>query len=235
MQDIIRKFSELGGSFITSPEDLRKKIDGIKAFIFDWDGVFNNGQKIAGSGSPFSEVDSMGTNLLRFSHYLKTGQLPICAIISGEKNDSAISLSERECFHYSFFKTPHKIEALEFICKKQNITPSEVAYVFDDVLDLSIAKVCGLRILVRHKSNVLFENYCQKHRLADYITASDGNHYAVRETCELLMGLNGNFDECISQRGDYSKTYNDYLLLRRAIKTELYSVKDGAIQSLSLF
>lgn len=235
MQDIIRKFSDLGGSFITNPEDLRKKLDGIKAFIFDWDGVFNNGQKIAGSGSPFSEVDSMGTNLLRFSHYLKTGQLPISAIISGEKNDSAISLSERECFHYSFFKTPHKIEALEFICKKQNISPSEVAYVFDDVLDLSIAKVCGLSILVRHQSNVLFEDYCRKHTLADYITASDGSHYAVRESCELLIGLNGNFDETISNRADYSRSYTTYLQLRKTVKTELFSVKDGAIQALSPF
>ncbi len=233
MQDIIRKFSDLGGSFITSPEDLRKKLDGIKAFIFDWDGVFNNGQKIAGSGSPFSEVDSMGTNLLRFSHYLKTGQLPISAIISGQKNDSAISLSERECFHYSFFKTPHKIEALEFICKKQNISPLEVAYVFDDVLDLSIAKVCGLRVLVRHQSNVLFEDYCRKHALADYITASDGSHYAVRESCELLIGLNGNFEETISNRADYSMSYTTYLQLRKTVKTELFSVKDGAIQALS--
>lgn len=233
MQDIIRKFSELGGSFITAPDDLTKKLLGIKAFVFDWDGVFNNGQKILGSGSPFSEVDSMGTNLLRFSHYLKNGQLPISAIISGEKNDSAISFSERECFHYSFFKTPHKIEALEMICKQHMLQTTEVAYVFDDVLDISIAKVCGLRILVRHTANVLFEDYCRKNQLADYITASDGNHYAVREICELLMGLNNNFDACISHRGDYSATYNDYLLLRRAIKTEMYSVKDGTIQSLS--
>jgi 3-deoxy-D-manno-octulosonate 8-phosphate phosphatase (KDO 8-P phosphatase) len=235
MQDIIRKFSELGGSFVTEPEDLRKKINGIKAFIFDWDGVFNNGQKIVGSGSPFSEVDSMGTNLLRFSHYLKTGQLPLSAIISGEKNDSAISFSERECFHYSFFKTPHKIEALEFICKKEGLHPSEVAYVFDDVLDLSIAKVCGLRVLIRHKSNVLFEDYCRKHHLADYITASDGNTYAVRETCELLMGLNENFDDSISNRAEYTKIYSDYLVLRKAIKPQLFSVKDGLIQALSPF
>jgi len=235
MQDIIRKFSELGGSFITAPEDLRKKLDGIKAYIFDWDGVFNNGQKIAGSGSPFSEVDSMGTNLLRFSHFLKTGHLPVSAVISGEKNESAISFSERECFHYSFFKTPHKIEALEFICNKQGIVPSEVAYVFDDVLDLSIAKVCGLRILVRHTSNVMFEEYCRKNHLADYITAADGNHYAVRETCELLIGLNGNFDDTISLRADYAELYTTYLKIRRAVKTELYSVKDGTIQALSPF
>ncbi len=233
MQETIRKFFELGGNFIIAPDELKNKLAGIKAFVFDWDGVFNNGQKTAGSGSPFSEVDSMGTNLLRFSYFLKTGKLPLCAVISGEKNESAILFSERECFHYSFFKTPHKIEALEFICEKQNLKPNEVAYVFDDVLDLSIAKVCGLRILVRHKANVLFEDYCRKYALTDYITASDGNQFAVREICELLMGLNENFEETISHRIDYSKTYSDYIQLRRSVKTELFSVKDGTIQAIS--
>lgn len=233
MQDIIRKFSELGGSFVTAPEALKKKLDGIKAFVYDWDGVFNNGQKTIGSGSPFSEVDSMGTNLLRFSHYLKAGKLPMCAVISGEKNDSAISFCERECFHYSFFKTPHKIEALHFICKQQSLQPHEIAYIFDDVLDLSIAEVCGLRLLIRHQSNVLFEDYCRKHHLADYISASDGSHYAVREICELLIGLNGNFDDTISNRGRFSETYQDYLQLRKAIQPGLYSVQDGQVQAIS--
>ena len=235
MEDVILKFSNAGGSFICSPEDLRRRQSGIKAFVFDWDGVFNNGQKIVGSGSPFSEVDSMGTNLLRFSHYLKTGEMPLSAIISGEKNDTAIALSERECFHYSFFKTPHKIEALRFICKQKNILPENVAYVFDDVLDLSVAQHCGLRILIRHRSNLLFESYCRKNLLADYITFSDGDHYAVRETCELLIGLNGNFEEVVMNRTLYSKEYNDYIQLRRAIKTETYSVKEGAIEKLSPF
>ncbi len=235
METILQKFSELGGSFVSSPQEIQTKLAGIKSYLYDWDGVFNNGQKFIGSGSPFSEVDSMGTNMLRFSHYLKNRNLPLCAIISGEKNDSAISFSERECFHYSFFKTAHKIDALNFICEKNKILPSEVAYVFDDVLDLSIAKVCGLRILVKHKSNVLFEDYCRKHFLVDYVTASDGNTYAVREACELLMGLRGNFDESISQRSDFSETYKKFLELRRAIKPELYSIKDGKIESLSLF
>lgn len=235
MQDIVEKFTGLGGTFVTSPDAFQKKLGGIKAFVYDWDGVFNNGQKTLGSGSPFSEVDSMGTNLLRFAYFLKTGKLPLSAVISGEKNDSAFSFSERECFHYSFFKTPNKIEALDFICKKQNLQASEIAYMFDDVLDLSIAKVCGLRILVRHRSNVLFEEYCRKNALADYMTASDGSHYAVREACELLMGVYGNFEETLAKRIEFSDQYTQYLQLRRSVKTEMYSVKDGTIQALSPF
>ena len=223
-------FTKLGGRFVTDAGVISQKLSGIKAFIFDWDGVFNNGQKSASGGSHFSEVDSMGTNLLRFSYFLQNGQHPTAAVISGEKNDTAFYFCERECFHYSFFKTANKTDALKFICEKQNISPNEVAYIFDDVLDLSIAEQCGLRILINHQANVLFMEYCIKHKLADYITASDGNHYGVRETAELLIGLNGNFDEVIVQRTNYSENYTKYIQLRREIKTEFYTVKDGVVQ-----
>lgn len=54
------------GQFVTSEADIAKRLSKAKAFIFDWDGVFNNGFKQGQAGSGFSEVDSMGTNLLRF-------------------------------------------------------------------------------------------------------------------------------------------------------------------------
>ena len=68
--------------------------------------------------------------------------------ISGEKNPSAFYFCERENFNYSFFKVANKINALNFICEKENIKHAEVAYFFDDVLDLSMAEVCGVRILI---------------------------------------------------------------------------------------
>ena len=39
---------------------LARQLHGIRALVFDWDGVFNDGWKDAQGGSPFSEVDSMG-------------------------------------------------------------------------------------------------------------------------------------------------------------------------------
>lgn len=235
MHPYIKTFSERGGTLLCEATELEKRLRNIKAYIYDWDGVFNNGQKFSAGGSPFSEVDSMGTNLLRFSHYLRTGTMPISAVISGEKNESAIFFSEREGFHYSFFKTPHKIEALQLICERQKLRSEEIAYVFDDVLDLSIAEACGLRVLVRHRAKPMFEDYCTKHKLADYITANDGGNHAVRESCELMMALQGNYEACIRHRSSYSETYAAYLNLRRVIKPEVLSIKDGKIQDLSLF
>jgi len=102
--NVYEKFKEINGQFITEPKLIASKLSNIKAFIFDWDGVFNSGDKQANGGSSFSEVDSMGTNLLRYSFFLKNNRLPICGIISGEKNESAFYFSSREGFDFSFFK-----------------------------------------------------------------------------------------------------------------------------------
>src|ERR1043166_618462 len=92
------------GNFITPEKKVKEKLKHIKAILFDWDGVFNNGQKTSNGGSAFSEVDSMGTNLLRYSLYLRNGKMPVTAVISGEKNETAFYFCNREGFHASYFK-----------------------------------------------------------------------------------------------------------------------------------
>jgi 3-deoxy-D-manno-octulosonate 8-phosphate phosphatase (KDO 8-P phosphatase) len=232
--DITSNFIEIGGQFISDHTLISRKLKDIKAFIFDWDGVFNNGQKSLDGGSNFSEVDSMGTNLLRFSHFLKKGALPLTAVISGEKNDTAFYFCRRECFNYSFFKTPHKTDALNFICKEQKIKPEEVAYFFDDVLDLSVAAVCGLRLMVNRRANPLFVDYCVRHQLVDYLTGAEGGFCAVREATELLIGLNGNFDTVIHDRTHYTDNYKKYIDQRRAVKTQFFTVKDNVVQGVDM-
>jgi 3-deoxy-D-manno-octulosonate 8-phosphate phosphatase (KDO 8-P phosphatase) len=229
MTELENLYNFLGGRFITAAADIRNKLPRISAFVFDWDGVFNNGQKVSTGGSCFSEVDSMGLNLLRFSYYLKHHSLPLTVVLSGEKNETAFHFCQRECLSYSFYKVPHKIEALKFLCEKENIKPEQVAYFFDDVLDIPIAEVCGLRIMVNHKANPLFINYCKKNNLIDYLTGSDGGQFAVREACELLIGLNDNFDEVIDGRKNNSKDYQTYIQKRREVSPEFYTLKDSII------
>ncbi len=229
MTDITKLFTAIGGQFINDKKIITEKLQHIKAYIFDWDGVFNDGQKHGEGSSNFSEVDSMGTNMLRFSHFLKTQKMPLTAVISGEKNESAFWFCKRECFNYSFYKIANKTDALTFICEKENLKPHEVAYFFDDVLDLTIAEICGIRVLVNRKANPLFVNYCVKNNLVDYLTASDGGNFAIREATELLIGLNQNYDDVITARKNYSSTYKSYIENRRKVSTELFTVLNGVI------
>ncbi|WP_317898945.1 hypothetical protein [Aurantibacillus circumpalustris] len=230
MTELENLYGVLGGRFITPANDIKNKLQKIKAFVFDWDGVFNDGQKQASGGSNFSEVDSMGQNLLRFSYFLKNKILPLTAVLSGEKNDTAFYFSERECLNYSLFKVPHKLAALEFLCEKEKLQAEEIAYFFDDVLDIPVAERCGLRMMVNQKANPLFSNYCIKNKLVDYLSASKGGSFAVREMTELLIGLNGNYDEVMTERKNNSDNYQDYIKQRRSVKPLFYTLGDNKIE-----
>jgi 3-deoxy-D-manno-octulosonate 8-phosphate phosphatase (KDO 8-P phosphatase) len=231
MEHVEKAYGQIDGRFINSAGEIKRRLSSIKAFVFDWDGVFNNGEKSTSAGSLFSEVDSMGVNLLRFSYFLKNGHLPVSLIISGESNDTAFYYSKREGFTYCFYKVAHKLRALEFLCEKEKIQPSEVAYFFDDVLDIPIAEMCGLRMQVNQGINPLFINYCIDNNLVDYLTSSAGGAFAVREATELLIGLNGNYNEVIQARITNSQAYQHYIGLRRQVVPQFYTLKENAIEA----
>jgi 3-deoxy-D-manno-octulosonate 8-phosphate phosphatase (KDO 8-P phosphatase) len=227
--DVELIFSEIGGTFLSNASDISFKLKTIKAFVFDWDGVFNNAVKNENKSSNFNEADSMGTNLIRFNYFLHNNKMPACAIISGEKNEMAFYFCNREHFDASYYKVADKIIALEHFCKANNIEKNEVCYMFDDVLDLSIAKVCGIRILINRKANPLFKNYVIQNKLADYITAHESGNFAVREACEMLIGLSGTYNQVIEHRTDFSPIYKDYITQRQAAPTAFFKVENNEI------
>lgn len=229
MSHLTQVFTEIGGQFMTPEAELMEKLKHVKAFVFDWDGVFTDGNKDHLLQSHFSEVDSMGTNLLRFSYFLNHKIIPTTAIISGEKNSAAFTFVDRERFHASYSKFANKLEATKHLCEISGLQTNEICYMFDDVLDLSLAEVCGVRIFISRKANPLFNEYVIKHQLADYVTGASSGNGAVREACELLMGLNGNFNEVITERKNFSETYSKYLVLRKTTVPIYYTSQEGEV------
>jgi 3-deoxy-D-manno-octulosonate 8-phosphate phosphatase (KDO 8-P phosphatase) len=217
------------GKFLTSPANIKTKLEKIKAYIFDWDGVFNNGIKFD-STSLFNEVDAMGINMIRFNHYKRKGTMPIMAIITGERNTAAHALADREHFESVYYKIKHKSIALEHLNKQYNILPEEVAFVFDDILDLDVSAQVGIRIMVQRQScNPLLIKYALDRNLVDYLTANDGNHNAIREASELLMGLTGIYNETLDDRIAFNDLYRKYINTRNAIPTEYYTIDGDTI------
>ena len=223
-------FTEAGGEFITPATEITEKLTIVKAYLFDWDGVFNPGIKGEGTKSTFSEADAMGSNLLRFGHWLKCNELPLFGIITAQNNQSAFQLSEREHFQLVYYSLLNKGKALEHIETSYGIHRKQVVYIFDDVLDLSIALTCGLRFMVRRTGSLLFEEYVRGKGLCDYICANSGSGYAVREICELLLGLSGVYSQVVEERVKFSHSYEAYLSERNALSATFYSIKDGVIK-----
>ncbi len=225
MIDLEKRFIGIGGEFLSPPSVLKNKVSRIKAIIFDWDGVFNDGVKDTNYSSSFSEGDAMGTNLMRFSFYLSRGEIPVTSIFTGALNDIAQHLAKREHFDYLVFKCINKGAAFEDFLNQNSLSPEEVAFCFDDVLDLPIAEKCGLRFYVNSVGRPMFEDYLLRHNLYDYKTGSKGGENAVREIAELLIGLLGNYDDVVKHRLAFTDTYQKYWDQRNSVSTQIIKWK----------
>lgn len=213
------KFEAIGGRFFTGFDSMASLFKTIDTFIFDWDGVFNSGEKKDINGSPFSEPDSMGINMLRFSYWLMHGKLPITCIMSGANNESAKYFAEREHLHAVLLNTKNKAESIQSITKKFKSSPKSTLFVFDDILDLGAASQCSLRFCINRKASPLFSEFIEKNTLCDYLSGQEGGQHAVREITELMIGLNNNFDEVVSKRMTFHPDYETYLKKRNEIES----------------
>lgn len=211
-------FQSGGGEFVSPPSLFSEKLKKIRAVIFDWDGVFNDGTKRGAEGSIFSEVDAMGTNLLRYALWKTNGSLPAVAVMTGENNPPAVLLASRENFHFVYSRMKNKGQAFNAFCSAAGCKPEEVMFFFDDILDLDVARQCGVRMMIRRSSNPLLNRFVQENGMADYLTAHDGGSHGLREAAELVIGMLGLYDDVVRNRMTYSTEYQEYLSQRRAIE-----------------
>ena len=207
------------GSFYTPEEELIAKLGQVKAWVFDWDGVFHSGQKDSQGNSSFSEVDSMGLNLLRYGTYLQNGAMPLSIILTGMNNPTAAYFAEREHFDALFMGFRDKSHALNYICEQHQLAPYEVGFVFDDVLDFNVAKEVGVRFAVPHSAAPMTHDFMAHNGLVDYACAHAGGHGALREMAELSLVLMGQFDTVVEDRTAFNQAYTNYWEARQAIAT----------------
>lgn len=217
--EIYQLFASEGGIFCCESDDMCIIFDKVRTLIFDWDGVFNDGQKSSGGESSFSEIDSMGINLLRYALYFKNGIMPCTVILTGMKNPSATYFAQREHFDYCFLGFKNKDIAFQYLLDQLKLQAEQCAFWFDDVLDLPIARQVGLRLMIPQKSNLLFKRFVQENKLADYISSRQGGQGAIRETCEMLLGISGHFIQALNSRANYDAYYDSYFTKRQSIQT----------------
>jgi 3-deoxy-D-manno-octulosonate 8-phosphate phosphatase (KDO 8-P phosphatase) len=213
-------FSRLGGTFVTPIGTLIERVRTIRGFVSDWYGVFNQGAKGEGAESTYSEPDSMGTNLLRYALFREHGELPIAALITGAENPSARTFALREHFHAVHFGARNKTAAIESLCRVHRISSDRLVCIFDDVNDLGMAFACGIRVFVQRPASPLLREYVVRQGLCDYVTAYGPERHAVREVCELLIGLLGSFEAVVASRVAWDAGYAAYFAARQAVTTE---------------
>jgi len=171
----------------------------------------------------------MGTNMLRYGLWRMSGALPFAAIISGEDNLTAVHFANRECFHGVYTGTKDKRKVIEHLSQENELEPKNLICVFDDINDLGMAEMCGVRIMVRRNASPLLADYAVERSVCDYVTGAA--EFAVREACELVLGLLGIYADVVQSRVAYDAEYQRYFESRQAIATSAYLTRDDLIVS----
>ena len=157
----------------------------IRVLLMDVDGVLTDGRiwllsRRDGTASEikgFSAYDGAGLKIARVAG-LRTG------VITGRES-TAVSQRARECeIEFVYMRRVTKIEAYEEIVRATGTDEKEVAYVGDDLPDLSILRRVGLAVAVANAAP-------EVKRAAHYVTARSGGEGAVREVVELIVKAQG--------------------------------------------
>jgi 3-deoxy-D-manno-octulosonate 8-phosphate phosphatase (KDO 8-P phosphatase) len=175
-----------------SAEDRARRI---KVLIFDVDGVLTDGQLYFlpqtnpdGSQSGiefkgFAAHDGLGITLARL------GGLRIGLITKRES--AAVAIRARDLkLEFVYQGQSYKMKAVEDILQRAAITIDELAYVGDDVVDLSVMRVCGLSIATANARP-------QAKAAAHYITSNPGGHGAGRDAIDFILAAQGKLDGAI--------------------------------------
>jgi 3-deoxy-D-manno-octulosonate 8-phosphate phosphatase (KDO 8-P phosphatase) len=170
----------------------------IKVLIFDVDGVLTDGQIFvipdpAGHGievKGFTAHDGLGISLARL------GGLRIGIITKRQSQTVAIRASDLK-LEFVYQGQSHKMNAINEILAKANITIDQLAYVGDDVIDLPVMRACGLAIATANARQ-------QVKAVAHYTTPNPGGKGAGRDAIDFILTAQGKLDTVIEQYLDES-------------------------------
>jgi 3-deoxy-D-manno-octulosonate 8-phosphate phosphatase (KDO 8-P phosphatase) len=167
------------------------KAKNIKLVILDVDGVMTDGRIVIDDNGVetrnFDIKDGMGVVVMMMSGV-------DVAIITSKKSGAVRHRAEElkiKRFHEGIKK---KIEPYEEMLKEMGISDAEVAYVGDDLVDLSMMKRVGLPIAV----NDAVEDV---KRHAAYVTQARGGYGAVREVAEMILKAQDKWDKVLAKVG----------------------------------
>ena len=133
----------------------------------------------------FDAHDGQGLSLAHTAG-LRTG------VITGRESAAMRRRARELNIEFVYEKQPHKIAAYEEILKKTGAVESEVAYLGDDLPDLTIMRRVGLAVAVGDAAS-------EVKRAAHYVTKAIGGKGAARELVEVILKSKGIWKQLIDK------------------------------------
>jgi len=158
-----------------------EKASRVRLIIFDVDGVLTDGSLL------FSEMGEEHKLFnARDGHGIKMAQAAgiDIAILSGRQSTAVGKRMAGLGVKHVYQGLEEKIPAFETLINDLGITPDQVAYVGDDVIDLPVMIRVGLAIAVQDAHPLVG-------RHAHWQTQQPGGKGAAREVCEMILEAQG--------------------------------------------
>ena len=149
----------------------------IKLLLLDVDGVMTDGRitydNDGGELKSFDVKDGHGLKLLQRAG-IEIG------IITGRQSEVVARRAAELGIELVYQGVKDKLVPFNEILEKLRISPEEVAYVGDDVVDLPVMRRVGFAVTVADAVEDVKP-------FADLVTTRDGGRGAVREVCDFLL------------------------------------------------
>ena len=156
---------------------------GLKAAIFDVDGVLTDGRIYIGESGEvfkaFSTLDGHGLKLLAMA-----GITPI--IITGRDSPAVRRRVADLGLQHAAYGAKDKLAVAEPLLAKLGLQWSEVAAMGDDWPDLPLMTRAGFACAPA-------QAHAEVKAVAHHVTAAPGGHGAARECCDLLLSACGQY------------------------------------------
>lgn len=164
-------------------------IQNIALVVFDVDGVLTDGKLFYGNTGEalkvFNVKDGVGIKLLRH-HHIEV------AVISAKKSAPlAQRMQDLQVVHF-YPASTDKWHSLQQIISTLGITPEQVCFVGDDMVDLNVMRQVGLSICPSDAFSLVRDE-------ADIITHKAGGQGVAREVADLLLAARMPLKEAYKQ------------------------------------
>lgn len=175
------------------PGKVAGKARQISVLLMDVDGTLTDGSVTLASTpdnhaleiKTFDAHDGQGLTLA-VTAGLRTG------VITGRSSAALRRRCKELDIEFVYEKQGHKIAAYEDVLRKTGAKESEVAFLGDDLPDLTIMRRVGLAVAVANAAP-------EVRRAADYRTRAPGGKGAAREVVELILKAKGIWEEMIDK------------------------------------
>ena len=159
------------------PNEILERAKRIKILVVDIDGVMTDGRIVySGYGEElkfFDVTDGFGTTLLSRGG-IKT------VIITAKKSKIVKHRARDLKVAHAYQGFLDKLTPFNDLLKRFKVTPEEVCFIGDDLIDIPVLKRVGFAVAVPNALDEVKES-------VHYTTQKPGGRGAVREICDLLL------------------------------------------------